>query len=66
MYLSFDEAAKFVRLSRARLEQLLRDPALNFPRPFQPGGSRARRTFKQTELVRWLERQRAAYPSKFT
>lgn len=60
-YLTFDQAAKFCCLSRARIEQLLRDPKAKFPRPFQPGGEGARRAFKQSELERWMERQRASY-----
>lgn len=62
MYLSFHEAAKFVCLSRARIEQLLREPKAKFPRPYQPGGAGARRAFKRDELVTWMESQRAKYP----
>jgi predicted DNA-binding transcriptional regulator AlpA len=62
MYIDFNAAAKFCCLSRERIEQLLRDPSAKFPRPFQPGGFRARRCFKQSELVAWIERSRAKYP----
>jgi predicted DNA-binding transcriptional regulator AlpA len=62
MYLDFNAAAKFCCLSRARIEQLLRDPRAKFPRPFQPQGTGGRRCFKQSELVAWLERIRAKYP----
>lgn len=62
MYLAMNEAAKFVCLGRARIEQLLRDPQAKFPQPYQPGGAGARRAFKQAELVAWMERQRAKYP----
>jgi len=60
-YLSFNEAAKFVRRSRARVEQLIRDPRANFPRPYQPQGPGTRRCFKADELSAWLERRRASY-----
>jgi predicted DNA-binding transcriptional regulator AlpA len=62
VYLNSDEAAKFVCLSRARIEQLLRDPEAKFPRPYQPGGAGARRAFKREELIAWMESQRAEYP----
>jgi predicted DNA-binding transcriptional regulator AlpA len=62
VYLNSTEAAKFTCLSRARVEQLLRDPKSKFPRPYQPGGRMARRAFKQSELVAWMETQRAEYP----
>lgn len=64
MYLDFNAAAKFVCLGRWRLEQLLRDPLAKFPKPFQPGGVRARRTFKRSELEEWIERRRANYLPK--
>jgi excisionase family DNA binding protein len=63
-YLTFDEAAQFCCLSRARIEQLLRDSRIKFPRPFQPAGIGGRRCFSQQELVKWIERKRAAYPAK--
>ncbi|MGQ0511433.1 MAG: hypothetical protein ACT4P9_12550 [Betaproteobacteria bacterium] len=63
MYLNSTEAAKFVCLSRARLEQLLRDPKAKFPRPFQPQGAGGRRCFKSAELAAWIERKRATYPN---
>jgi predicted DNA-binding transcriptional regulator AlpA len=62
VYINFNEAAKFCCLSRARVEQLLRDPQAGFPRPLQPGGAGARRAFKREELIAWMESQRAAYP----
>ena len=61
MYLNSDEAAKFVCLSRARIEQLLRDPESKFPRAYQPGGARARRAFKRDELIAWMESKRPEY-----
>lgn len=63
-YLSFDQAARFCRLSRASLEIALRDRKAKFPRPFQPYGAGGRRSFKQQELVAWIERKRATYPKK--
>ncbi|HKQ23157.1 MAG TPA: hypothetical protein VJT81_01790 [Burkholderiales bacterium] len=62
MYLNFNEAAKFCCLSRARIEQLLREPKAGFPRPFQPQGKSSRRCFKRDELIAWMERGRAEYP----
>ena len=62
MYLDFNAAAAFCCLSRARIEQLLRDPKSKFPKPFQPRGDGSRRCFKQSELVAWIERGRAKYP----
>jgi len=62
MYMSFDEAARFCCLSRARVEQLLRDSKAKFPRPFQPRGTGGRRCFKSEELSAWIERKRAEYP----
>ena len=59
MYLNFNDAAAFCCLSRARIEQLIRDPKVRFPAPYQPQGAGARRCFKQTELVAWIERKRA-------
>jgi hypothetical protein len=61
VYLNSNDAAKFICLSRARLEQLLRDPKRDFPRPYQPGGAGARRAFKREELIWWMEKQRAKY-----
>ena len=61
VYLDFNQAANFVCLSRARVEQLLRDPKAMFPRPFQPQGIGGRRCFKQEELIAWVERGRAKY-----
>ena len=62
MYLSFPDAAAFVRLSEARIEQLIRDPQTKFPKPFQPQGAGGHRAFKQSELIDWMESKRAAYP----
>lgn len=62
VYLNSTEAAKFVCLSRARLEQLLREPKAKFPCPYQPGGAGARRAFRRDELINWMEGQRAVYP----
>jgi len=63
-YLDFDEAASLARLSRTRLEQLLRDPAAGLPQPFQPYGAGGHRVFRHDELIAWLERRRAAYSQK--
>lgn len=60
-YLNFNEAAKFCCLSRTRVEQLLRDPLAEFPRPFQPQGPGGRRCFRSDELAAWMERKRAEY-----
>lgn len=62
VYLTMNQTAALVCLSRARIEQLLRDPQAKFPRPFQPQGTGGRRCFKQSELVAWIERGRAKYP----
>jgi excisionase family DNA binding protein len=59
MYLSFNEAAKFCCMSRARIEQLIRDETAEFPRPLQPHGTRGRRRFKRADLVAWIERRPA-------
>lgn len=60
-YLTFDEAAAYVCMSRGRVEQLLRQPSLRFPSPFQPSGRGGRRVFVRTELADWMERRRASY-----
>jgi excisionase family DNA binding protein len=60
-YLSVSDTAKFLCLSRGRIEQLLREPKSKFPRPFQPAGAGGRRCFKVAELEAWMQRRRASY-----
>lgn len=60
-YLSFSDAAKFLCLSRPRIEQLLRDSKAKFPKPYQPAGVGGRRCFKVAELEAWMQRRRASY-----
>ena len=61
MYVSFSAGARLVGLSKPRIEQLIRLPDSQFPRPFQPGGQRGRRFFKAAELTAWVESRRAKY-----
>lgn len=60
-YVSFSAGARLVGLSKSRIEELIRLPDSQFPRPFQPGGERGRRFFKANELRAWLESRRVTY-----
>jgi predicted DNA-binding transcriptional regulator AlpA len=60
-YVSFGAAARLIGLSKPRIEQLIRLPESQFPRPFQPSGEGGRRFFKAAELTAWLEGRRAKY-----